>query len=119
MRIVGDRTDTVAVSDSSVGDLVLITPGASIPADGVVQDRTTDVNESMITGESRPVRKERWRDCRNREWIRITAGSIRICLDVRAQRREPRSRRTVTYRLTSLCHIHACALTFGVSPPAG
>ena len=53
-------------------------PGPSCdPADGVVQDRTTDVNESMITGESRPVRKEHRRDCRNREWIRITAGSMR------------------------------------------
>ena len=58
VRIVGDRTETVAVSELSVGDLVLVRPGASIPADGVVQDGTTDVNESMITGESRPVRKE-------------------------------------------------------------
>ena len=57
VRIVGDRTKTVAVSELSVGDLVLGRPGASIPADGLVQDGTTDVNESMITGESRPVRK--------------------------------------------------------------
>lgn len=58
VRIVGDRTEAVAVSDLNVGDLVLVRPGASIPADGLVQDGTTDVNESMITGESRPVRKE-------------------------------------------------------------
>jgi Cu2+-exporting ATPase len=36
---------------------VLVRPGASIPADGVVQDGTSEVNESMITGESRPVAK--------------------------------------------------------------
>jgi Cu2+-exporting ATPase len=36
---------------------VLVRPGASIPADGTVRDGTSDVNESMITGESRPVAK--------------------------------------------------------------
>jgi Cu2+-exporting ATPase len=35
----------------------LIRPGAGIPADGVVHDGSSDMNESMITGESRPVRK--------------------------------------------------------------
>jgi Cu2+-exporting ATPase len=58
VRIVGDRTETVAVSDLRDGDLVLVRPGASIPADGLVRDGSSDVNESMITGESRPVRKE-------------------------------------------------------------
>src|SRR5688572_15439013 len=57
VRIVGDRTETVVVGELRVGDLVLVRPGASIPADGVVQDGSSDVNESMITGESRPVRK--------------------------------------------------------------
>jgi Cu2+-exporting ATPase len=56
-RVIGDRTETVAVSDLRDGDLVLIRPGASVPADGVVREGTSDVNESMITGESRPVRK--------------------------------------------------------------
>lgn len=56
-RVVGDRVETVAVSDLRVGDVVLIRPGASIPADGIVRDGAGDVNESMITGESRPVRK--------------------------------------------------------------
>jgi Cu2+-exporting ATPase len=57
VRTVGDRTEIVPVSDLRAGDLVLIRPGASIPADGVVRDGSSDVNESMITGESRPVRK--------------------------------------------------------------
>jgi Cu2+-exporting ATPase len=57
-RIVGERTETIPVPDLRDGDLVLIRPGASIPADGVVREGSSDVNESMITGESRPVRKD-------------------------------------------------------------
>lgn len=44
-------------SSLKTGDLVLVRPGASIPADGVVTEGESDVNESMITGESQPVRK--------------------------------------------------------------
>ena len=58
LRIVGERTETVPVVELREGDLVLVRPGAAIPADGVVREGTSDVNESMITGESRPVRKE-------------------------------------------------------------
>src|SRR5262245_62084550 len=57
VRIVGDRTETVPTSELGTRDLVLVRPGASIPADGVVRDGSSDVNESMITGESRPIRK--------------------------------------------------------------
>src|SRR5262245_23912567 len=57
VRIVGDRMETVPVSELLVGDVVLVRPGTSIPGDGVVKDGWSDVNESMITGESRPVRK--------------------------------------------------------------
>jgi P-type Cu2+ transporter len=56
-KVVGDRTEAVPIGQLQVGDLVLIRPGASIPADGVVRDGSSDANESMITGESRPVRK--------------------------------------------------------------
>jgi len=38
-------------------DVVLIRPGASVPADGTVRDGTSEVNEAMITGESLPVKK--------------------------------------------------------------
>ena len=58
VRVVNDRVETVPVSDLRDGDMVLIRPGASIPADGAVREGASDVNESMITGESRPVRKE-------------------------------------------------------------
>src|SRR5262249_60533513 len=57
VRIVGDRTEPVPTSELRDGDLVLVRPGASIPADGVVRDGSSDVNESMITGESRPIRR--------------------------------------------------------------
>ena len=51
-------TEEVAVSALDEGDLVLVRPGASVPADGVVEEGDSDVNEAMITGESKPVAKE-------------------------------------------------------------
>ena len=53
----GDMTETVPVSDLKRDDVVLVRPGASIPADGEVTDGHSNVNESMITGESLPVHK--------------------------------------------------------------
>ncbi|MCQ3930714.1 MAG: heavy metal translocating P-type ATPase [Chloroflexi bacterium] len=50
-------TATIATSELKTGDLVLVRPGASIPADGVVEDGQSEVNEAMITGESRPINK--------------------------------------------------------------
>ena len=40
-----------------LGDLVLVRPGGQVPADGIVEDGQSQVNESMITGESRAVDK--------------------------------------------------------------
>ena len=57
VRIRGDQTETVAVAALLAGDMLLVRPGSGIPADGVVRDGSSDVNESMITGESKPVRK--------------------------------------------------------------
>ncbi len=51
-------TEEVAVSELDEDDLVLVRPGASIPADGQVEEGRSDVNEALITGESRPVEKE-------------------------------------------------------------
>lgn len=48
---------TIAVSELKLGDVVLVRPGAKIPADGEVVGGQSDVNESMITGESKPVKK--------------------------------------------------------------
>jgi Cu2+-exporting ATPase len=52
------NTEDVPVDELSEGDLVLVRPGASVPADGVVEKGDSDVEESMITGESKPVSKE-------------------------------------------------------------
>jgi Cu2+-exporting ATPase len=57
VRIVGDHTEDVPIAALREGDVVLVRPGAGIPADGVVRDGSSEVNESMITGESRPVPK--------------------------------------------------------------
>ena len=52
----GEELD-VAVEDVLVGDLVLVRPGEKVPVDGVVVDGRTQVDESMLTGESLPVEK--------------------------------------------------------------
>jgi len=53
----GDDTKKVPVSELKAGDLVLVRPGAQIPTDGEVARGESDVNESMLTGESKPVKK--------------------------------------------------------------
>nr|WP_085999734.1 heavy metal translocating P-type ATPase [Nocardia thailandica] len=50
-------TATVPVGDLRTGDLVVVRPGGRVPADGSVETGSADVDESMITGESRPVRR--------------------------------------------------------------
>ena len=57
VRISGDSSEEVPVEALRAGDLVLVRPGSSIPADGLVREGASDVNEAMITGESRPVEK--------------------------------------------------------------
>jgi Cu2+-exporting ATPase len=56
-REVDGREEEVAISALRAGDTVLVRPGASMPADGVVRSGKSSVNEAMITGESRPVDK--------------------------------------------------------------
>ena len=53
----GERMEEVALAALVEGDLVLVRPGARVPADGTVRTGTSSVNESMITGESSPVAK--------------------------------------------------------------
>jgi len=54
-RIDGDATVIVAPAELVLGDVVIVRPGGRIPADGTVTEGTADVDESMLTGESRAV----------------------------------------------------------------
>lgn len=51
------NTKDVPIAELQRGDLLLIRPGAGIPADGTVKEGKSAINESMITGESKPVDK--------------------------------------------------------------
>ena len=56
-RVRGAETQAVPLSDLRIGDIVLVRPGARVPADGTVVEGAADVDESMITGESKPLPK--------------------------------------------------------------
>src|SRR6266851_2255663 len=53
----GADTQSVPLSELRIGDIVLVRPGARVPADGIVAEGSADVDESMITGESKAVPK--------------------------------------------------------------
>jgi Cu2+-exporting ATPase len=57
-RVTASGTEEVSLGDLRTDDVVLVRPGARVPADGVVVDGAADLDESMITGESRPVAKD-------------------------------------------------------------
>jgi len=70
-RILPDgAVEQVPTSQLKPGDLILVRPGASIPADAEVVEGESDVNEAMLTGESRPVKK--------RPGDKIIAGTINV-----------------------------------------
>lgn len=56
-RVVGDRLEEVPIHLLREEDVVLVRPGARVPADGLVREGTSTIDESMLTGESRPVEK--------------------------------------------------------------
>src|SRR6202521_2848000 len=67
-RVRGADTQSVPLSELRVGDIVLVRPGARVPADGTVVEGAADVDESMITGESKTVPKE--------AGARVIAGTV-------------------------------------------
>jgi P-type Cu2+ transporter len=67
-RVNGAETESVPLSELRVGDIVLVRPGGRVPADGIVVEGTADVDESMITGESRVVPKV--------EGAKVIAGTV-------------------------------------------
>ena len=52
------ETKKIPLAQLKENDIVLVKPGTKIPADGVISEGESDINESMITGESRPVSKK-------------------------------------------------------------
>ncbi len=57
-RVAGDgAVESVSIAELTVGDVVLVRPGGRVPADGEIVDGDARFDESMITGESRPVRR--------------------------------------------------------------
>ena len=59
-RVVADGsegTETVVPSELRVDDVVIVRPGGSVPADGAIVDGAAEIDESMVTGESRTVRR--------------------------------------------------------------
>ncbi len=67
-RVRDGTEEEVPIGALHPGEIVLVRPGESVPVDGVVRKGASDVNESMITGESRPVKK--------RESDEVIAGTI-------------------------------------------
>ncbi|OYN92397.1 heavy metal translocating P-type ATPase [Parenemella sanctibonifatiensis] len=57
-RVDGDEVVKVAPAELRVGDVVIVRPGASVPADGKIVDGSASMDESMVTGESKTVRRE-------------------------------------------------------------
>jgi Cu2+-exporting ATPase len=64
----GGEVETVGLDDLQPGDVVLVRSGARVPADGEIVDGEAELDESMITGESRPVAK--------RPGDRVVAGTV-------------------------------------------
>jgi P-type Cu2+ transporter len=56
-RVTDGGTETISTSELRVDDVVLVRPGGRIPADGEITSGEVEVDESMVTGESKPVPK--------------------------------------------------------------
>ncbi|XKT74805.1 MAG: heavy metal translocating P-type ATPase [Patescibacteria group bacterium UBA2163] len=70
-KLVNGVEEDVDVAELKENDVVLVKPGEKIPADGIVQSGSANVDESLISGESKPIEKN--------EGDEVVAGSI--CLD--------------------------------------
>ena len=57
-KVNGDQIVDVKLEDLKTDDIILVKPGEKVPADGVITEGESYLNESMLTGESKPVKKE-------------------------------------------------------------
>ncbi|MCB0996239.1 MAG: copper-translocating P-type ATPase [Acidimicrobiales bacterium] len=76
-RVDGDTTEEVPIASLDVDDVVLVRPGGRVPADGIIAEGKASFDESMITGESRPVRRS--------EGERVVAGTVSTDSSVRVR----------------------------------
>jgi Cu2+-exporting ATPase len=76
-RITDDGVEEVPIADLRVGDLVLIRSGGRVPADGTIEEGAAELDESMITGESRPVSKD--------PGDRVVAGTVATDSSIRVR----------------------------------
>ena len=76
-RVTPDGIQNVSISDLNEGDVVLVRSGGRVPADGRVTEGSADLDESMLTGESRPVRKG--------EGDKVTAGTVALDSAIRLE----------------------------------
>ncbi len=76
-RVTGSGTEVVPIAALAQGDVVLVRPGARVPADGTIVRGSGDVDESMLTGESNPVVRE--------EGDRVVAGTVVVDASLRIE----------------------------------
>ena len=57
-RVKGDTIEDIALEDLLKDDIILVKPGEKVPADGIITEGSSYLNESMLTGESKPVKKD-------------------------------------------------------------
>lgn len=58
-KVDGDNIHDVKISELKKGDIILIKSGEKVPADGKIVEGSSDLNESALTGESKPVEKSK------------------------------------------------------------
>ncbi len=76
-RVTDSDTETVSVSELRVDDVVLVRPGARVPADGDIISGAVEMDESMVTGESKPVPKS--------EGDHVVAGTVATDSSIRVR----------------------------------
>ena len=76
-RVVGERFEEVPVDQLREADIVLLRPGTRVPADGIVREGASSVDESMLTGESRAVDKK--------PADKVIAGTVNVAGSLRVE----------------------------------
>ena len=90
----GGQFERVAVRRLVVGDLVRVHPGEAFSADGVIEQGSTQVDEALLTGESRPVTRG--------AGALVVAGSHNLSATVQVRVQSGRFREDLYYRLSTV-----------------